>query len=80
MNDLAKPFDATLPAISQHIRVLESAGLVTRSKEAQFRPCALNTKPLEAIVHWTEQYRLIWEDRFETMDSIIKQMKDKPSE
>ncbi len=80
VNELAEPFEATLPAISQHIRVLESAKLVKRSKDAQFRPCALDTKPLEAIASWTDQYRIIWENRFDTMDKIIKQMKDKDNE
>ena len=76
VNELAKPFDTTLPAISKHIRVLEAAGLVSRSKDAQFRPCTLDTKPLEAIVNWTDQYRFIWEERFDAMNHIIQQMKD----
>lgn len=80
VNELAEPFDATLPAISQHIRVLEAAGLVTRTRDAQFRPCALDTKPLEAIASWTAQYQYIWEGRFDAMDNIIRQMKDKPNE
>ncbi|WP_299869774.1 helix-turn-helix transcriptional regulator [uncultured Roseobacter sp.] len=76
VNELAEPFDATLPAVSQHIRVLEAAGLITRTREAQFRPCALNTKPLEAIESWTAEYRYIWEGRFDAMDNIVRQMKD----
>ena len=80
VNELAEPFEATLPAISQHIRVLERAGLVTRTKEAQFRPCALDTKPLEAVANWTDQYRFIWEGRFDAMDKIIRQMKDQDDE
>jgi DNA-binding transcriptional ArsR family regulator len=80
VNELAEPFDATLPAISQHIRVLEAAGLITRTRQAQYRPCTLDTKPLEAIASWTEQYRFIWEGRFDAMDNIISQLKEKPNE
>jgi DNA-binding transcriptional ArsR family regulator len=75
VNALAEPFDMTLPAISKHIRVLEGAGLITRGKDAQFRPCAINTQPLEALAEWTEQYRHIWEMRFDRMDEILKTMK-----
>ncbi len=75
VNDLAEPFDMSLPAVSRHIRVLEDAGLITRGRDAQFRPCALNTEPLQAIAHWTYQYRHIWEVRFDQMDHVLKQMK-----
>lgn len=74
VNELAAPFDATLPAISRHIRVLETAGLITRGREAQFRPCTLDTKALEAVTNWTDQYRFIWESRFDAMDGILKEM------
>lgn len=77
VNELAEPFEATLPAISQHIRVLEAAGLITRSKEAQFRPCTLNPEPLEAVTRWTDQCRQVWEHRFDAMDGVIQEMKDK---
>lgn len=76
VNALAEPFDMSLPAISKHIRVLENAGLITRGKDAQFRPCNLNAQPLEAVASWTDQYRHIWEVRFDTMDKILKNMKD----
>lgn len=76
VNELAEPFEATLPAISRHIRVLEAAGLISRGKEAQFRPCTLEAEPLQAIASWTEQYRFIWEGRFEAMDKVLKEMKD----
>ena len=71
VNELAEPFDATLPAISKHIRVLEAAGLIKRSKDAQFRPCALETAPLQAIASWTDRYRVIWESRFDAMDKML---------
>ncbi|MEM8541440.1 MAG: metalloregulator ArsR/SmtB family transcription factor [Pseudomonadota bacterium] len=80
VNALAEPFDMSLPAISKHIRVLENAGLITRGKDAQFRPCTLNAKPLEAVASWTDQYRHIWEARFDVMEKILKNMKDHKDE
>lgn len=80
VNELAEPFDATLPAISKHIRVLEAAGLVSRGKEAQFRPCVLDTQPLQTVASWTDQYRFIWEGRFDAMDRILQGMKEPPNE
>lgn len=76
VNQLAEPFEMSLPAISKHIRVLEDAGLITRGRNAQFRPCRLNPTPLEEVSHWTEQYRHIWQARFDAMDSALKQLKD----
>lgn len=80
VNTLAEPFDMSLPAISKHIRVLENAGLITRGKDAQFRPCSLNAQPIEAVASWTDQYRHIWEARFNAMDKILKNMKDQNNE
>lgn len=80
VNTLAEPFDVSLPAVSKHIRVLEEAGLVTRTKSAQFRPCALNTRPLENVATWTDQYRHIWDARFEAMSQILASMKDDQNE
>jgi len=76
VNTLAEPLDMTLPAVSKHIRVLEAAGLVTRGRDAQFRPCALNIEPLKVIVDWTEQYRGIWDARFKAMDNVLKMMRE----
>lgn len=76
VNTLAEPFEMSLPAISKHIRVLEQAGLIKRGRDAQFRPCTLDTQPLEAIADWTAQYRHIWEARFDAMDEILNKMKD----
>lgn len=75
VNTLAEPFDMSLPAVSKHIRVLENAGLITRGKDAQFRPCKLDVRPLQAVASWTDQYRHIWEARFDAMDEILKAMK-----
>lgn len=74
VNDLAEPFDLTLPAISKHIKVLERAGLVVRSQRAQFRPCILDPTPLEEVSTWAERYRPVWEARFDRMDDYLKQL------
>src|ERR671939_449571 len=60
VNELAEPFELTLPAISKHIKVLERAGLVVRSQRAQYRPCALDAAPLQQVSSWAEQYREVW--------------------
>ncbi|MEM9636126.1 MAG: metalloregulator ArsR/SmtB family transcription factor [Pseudomonadota bacterium] len=80
VNALAEPFEMSLPAISKHIRVLEEAGLISRSRDAQFRPCRLNAAPLAAVAQWTEAYRPIWEARFDVMEQVMKAMKDKRDE
>lgn len=75
MNELAEPFALTLPAISKHIKVLERAGLVVRGQHAQYRPCALNAAPLEEVTTWAEQYRPVWEARFDRMGEYLKSFK-----
>src|SRR6266852_3967370 len=75
VNDLAEPFEMTLPAISKHIKVLERAGLVLRGKRAQYRPCALDAAPIEQVSTWAEQYRPVWETRFDRMDDYLKQLR-----
>lgn len=77
VNELAEPFNMSLPAISKHIKVLERAGLITQGQKAQYRPCALDATPLQEISNWTEQYRPIWEARFDRMDDYINQIKKK---
>ena len=74
VNELAEPFEMTLPAISKHLKVLQQAGLVVQGKRAQFRPCALDAAPLEEISTWAEQYRPVWEARFDRMDDYVKQL------
>ncbi len=76
VNELAAPFNMSLPAISKHIRVLENAALITRGRDAQFRPCALNGEPIAAVAQWADQYRHIWDARFDRMDQMIIAMKD----
>jgi DNA-binding transcriptional ArsR family regulator len=75
VNELAEPFEMTLPAISKHIKVLERAGLVVRAQRAQYRPCALDATPLEEVSTWAEQYRPVWEDRFDRMDHYLTQLR-----
>jgi DNA-binding transcriptional ArsR family regulator len=75
VNELAGPFDLTLPAISKHIKVLERAGLVVRGQRAPYRPCALDPAPLEEISAWAEQYRPVWEARFDRMDDYLTQLR-----
>jgi len=74
VNELAQPFNMSLPAISKHIKVLEMAGLVIQGQKAQYRPCTINGLPLKEISTWTEQYRHIWETSFDRMDKYINQL------
>jgi DNA-binding transcriptional ArsR family regulator len=77
VNELAEPFDLSLPAISKHIKVLERAGLIKQGQQAQYRPCTIDVTPLEEVSKWTEQYRHIWEARFDRMDDYIDQLKNR---
>jgi DNA-binding transcriptional ArsR family regulator len=74
VNELAEPFEMTLPAISKHLKVLERAGLVVRGHRAQYRPCSLEAAPLADVSTWAEQYRPIWEARFNRLDVYIRQL------
>jgi DNA-binding transcriptional ArsR family regulator len=80
VNELAEPFDMSLPAISKHIKVLERAGLIVQGQKAQYRPCAIDATPLKEVFNWTEQYRHIWEARFDQMDDYIHQIIGKEKE
>ena len=77
VTELAEPFDMSLPAVSQHLKVLERAGLVVRGKEAQWRPSALEAGPLKEIVAWVERYRVIWEQRLDRLDDYLKELQEK---
>src|SRR2546423_6544191 len=68
VQELARPFAMSLPAVSKHLKVLERAGLIVRTREAQWRPCRLHAKPLEEAAQWVEQYRRFWEERFDRLD------------
>jgi len=81
VNELAEPFDMQLPAVSKHLKVLERAGLIVRGQHAQFRPCALDAAPLAEVADWTEQYRPVWEARFDRLDDYLAQLQNtSPSE
>jgi DNA-binding transcriptional ArsR family regulator len=77
VSDLAEPFDMTMPAITKHLKVLEKANLIERSREAQYRPCHLNTGPLKDIDAWMEQYRRFWEASFDRLDDYLNQLQTK---
>lgn len=74
VNELAEPFELSLPAISKHLKVLERAGLIVRGRRAQYRPCTLDAAPLEEISGWAEHYRPIWEARFDRLDDYVQQV------
>ena len=73
---MAEPFEMSLLAVSKHISVLENAGLVTRGRDVQFRSCTLNAAPLKAVAQWGDQYRHIWDARVDTIDGLLKTLKD----
>ncbi len=77
VTELAKPFEMTLPAISKHLKVLEKAGLIQRSREAQWRPCRLQPAPLKKASDWIEQYRKLWEERLDRLDAYLKELQAK---
>ena len=71
VNELAAPFDMSQPGISKHLKVLESSGLITRSRRAQFRPCHLNVPVLESSIDWLAEQRRVWNDRFDQLDAHL---------
>src|SRR5262245_23502229 len=73
--ELAAPFAMTQPAISKHLKVLERAGLISRSRSAQRRPCRLEARPLKAATDWLEGYRRFWEGSFERLDELLDELK-----
>lgn len=77
VTELAEPFEMSMPAVSKHLKVLERAGLITRGREAQWRPCRLETAPLKDISEWVERYREIWEQRFNRLDDYLRGMQEK---
>jgi DNA-binding transcriptional ArsR family regulator len=71
VNDLAKPFAISQPAISKHLKVLERAGLISRSREAQYRPCRLEPQALKRVDEWLEEYRRFWEARLDRLEAYL---------
>lgn len=74
VNELAAPFDMSLPAVSKHLKVLEKAGLIARSRDAQWRPCKLEAARLKEVSDWVEGYRVFWETSFDRLDAYLKEV------
>jgi DNA-binding transcriptional ArsR family regulator len=79
VNVLAEPFDVSLQAISKHLKVLEHAGLITRGRDAQYRPCRLEPAPMEAAVGWIERNRQVWADRFDQLEQHLRTLQPQPT-
>jgi DNA-binding transcriptional ArsR family regulator len=79
VGDLAGPFDMSAPAISKHLRVLAKAGLITQGRDRQFRPCRIAPAPLKQAADWALQYRALWEQRLDQLDSYLQQLQQKPA-
>ncbi len=77
VTELAAPHDMSLPAISKHLRVLETCGLITRSREGQVRPCQLKAEPMKNAVDWLERYRQHWEQSFDRLEVYLKELQTK---
>jgi DNA-binding transcriptional ArsR family regulator len=74
VNELAEPFDISLPAVSRHLKVLRAAGLIARGRDAQRRPCRLEAAPLGALSDWLEHYRRFWDESFDKMDAYLAEI------
>jgi DNA-binding transcriptional ArsR family regulator len=79
VNELAAPFEMTLPGISKHLKVLERCGLISRSRRAQFRPCHLEREALDTALAWIEENRRIWTERFDKLDAHLRDTQRAPS-
>ncbi|MCF7804529.1 MAG: metalloregulator ArsR/SmtB family transcription factor [Candidatus Marinimicrobia bacterium] len=77
VSELAEPFDMTMPAVTKHLKVLEKANLIERSREAQYRPCRLHPEPLRDIDEWMEQYRRFFEGSFNRLDDYLERIQAK---
>ncbi|TYB52948.1 winged helix-turn-helix transcriptional regulator [Nonomuraea sp. PA05] len=79
VNELAEPFEMSLQAVSKHLKVLERAGLISRGRDAQWRPCRLETAPLETASAWIDRYRDRWSGRFDRLEQEIRRIQEGPS-
>ncbi len=75
VNELAAPFDMSLPAVSKHLKVLERSGLISRRRDAQFRPCHLETQALDGALDWIDHHRRIWDERLDKLDAHLRAVK-----
>jgi DNA-binding transcriptional ArsR family regulator len=82
VSNLAKPFlkEMSLPAVTKHLKVLEKAGLITKTREAQYRPCKINGAPLKDATNWMEQYREFWEESFDRLEAYLKMVTAKENQ
>lgn len=74
VTELAEPFAMSLPAVSKHLKVLERAGLITRGRDAQWRPCRLEAGPLKEAADWIEQYRRLWDENFDRLETLLREL------
>jgi DNA-binding transcriptional ArsR family regulator len=79
VNEIAKPFAMSLPAVSKHLKVLEGAGLITRGRDAQWRPCKLEAGPLKDAAHWIENYRKFWEASLDRLEEYLNRLQSEPA-
>jgi len=77
VQELAEPFDISLPAVSRHLKVLSNAGLIARGRDAQWRPCRLEAAPLKDVSDWVEEYRRFWEQSLDRLDDYLKKLQAK---
>src|SRR5499433_3351919 len=77
VTELAAPFAMSLPAVSKHLKVLEKAGLISRGRKAQWRPCRLEPEPLKEASDWLEEYRRLWEERLDRLDEYLRTLQGK---
>jgi Predicted transcriptional regulators len=77
VQELAKPFKMTLPAVSKHLKVLQRAGLIARGREAQWRPCRLEATPLKEASDWIDHYRRFWDESLDRLDNYLKELQAK---
>ncbi len=76
VKELSEPFAMSGPAVSKHLRVLERAGLITRGRDAQWRPCALDATPLREVTEWADGFRRFWDDSYRRLDTYLERMKE----
>ena len=76
VKELSEPFAMSGPAVSKHLRVLERAGLITRGRQAQWRPCRLEAQPLQQVADWAEDYRRFWDASYDRLDDYLQQLKE----
>ena len=80
VNELAEPFEITLQAVSKHLKVLERAGLISRGRDAQYRPCRLESAPLDSAIDWVEEHRQVWQQRLDRLETHLRNIQQPQKE